>query len=306
MPDYTKILEVCGDPSFGRYAKEELTQHQFTFDAVEVSEHFPFGVKVMYRAYSRDKVIELVKGQHPNYKDVYVSARSVDVTSFPKLEDRPEGMYLLRSLPQLRKEDVSFQDFTKGGRADFDACITGVKNHFGSESTEYKDWLKWENDYIPKDDDVKRFCSEHPEFIKLPLFNELFAAKWNEGMANQRFQEFAVPDDYKSLDEVRATDCVTWSQQKGKKKPRRPVDDHQGCKRRKMTSTRKKSADGNCSSNDGLNCEPSPNEDEEEETPNYFMVEHPSDSEENYSSEDEEVIDDGKGMFLLNLLLNIY
>ena len=55
VPDYSTILSECGDPNLSCYAKGENTQLQFTFVAVDVSNDYPTGVKVNYRAYSSDK-----------------------------------------------------------------------------------------------------------------------------------------------------------------------------------------------------------------------------------------------------------
>ena len=51
LPDYYKILEGCIGVDIGRFAKEEWTQLQFTFERVvtpaELTEH-PLGVKTLY------------------------------------------------------------------------------------------------------------------------------------------------------------------------------------------------------------------------------------------------------------------
>jgi len=61
VPDYNKILGPLVDKNFGRYAKEDYTQLQFTFEAIEPSPMFPLGCRTTYRAYSRDEVIEIVQ-----------------------------------------------------------------------------------------------------------------------------------------------------------------------------------------------------------------------------------------------------
>ena len=61
IPDYTAFLEPFIDGKFGRYAKLEWTQLEFTFEAVEVSEFFPLGVKMTYRPFCQDEVIRIVK-----------------------------------------------------------------------------------------------------------------------------------------------------------------------------------------------------------------------------------------------------
>lgn len=45
--------------SVSRWAKKDLTVHQFHFCMVIKSVHFPLGVRTLYRDYVSDKVIEL-------------------------------------------------------------------------------------------------------------------------------------------------------------------------------------------------------------------------------------------------------
>jgi len=61
VPDYIAFFEPCIDKKLSRLHKEEDTQHQLQFMAVEKSTYFPYGCKTMYRAYCSDKVIELKK-----------------------------------------------------------------------------------------------------------------------------------------------------------------------------------------------------------------------------------------------------
>lgn len=88
VPDYTKILKDCGDKEFTNYAKGKDTQHQFIFEAVDVSEHFPFGVKLTYRAYSQDVVYEIVK-KKSNPVDAYQtpSCPTLDCGSIVTVEE---------------------------------------------------------------------------------------------------------------------------------------------------------------------------------------------------------------------------
>lgn len=39
----------------------------FIFTAVDICEKYPTGVKVNYRPYAKDSVIEIVKGDHKNF-----------------------------------------------------------------------------------------------------------------------------------------------------------------------------------------------------------------------------------------------
>ncbi len=67
IPDYKSMLDEIGDGNFSNYVKKEDAQLQFIFTAIDVCEDYPTGVKVNYRAYSRDKAIEIMKGTHERY-----------------------------------------------------------------------------------------------------------------------------------------------------------------------------------------------------------------------------------------------
>jgi hypothetical protein len=61
VPDYQKVLKGCIDPDFGRVHKMQWTQHQFCFQAVDPSDHFPNGAKFTYRKFSNDRVVVIDK-----------------------------------------------------------------------------------------------------------------------------------------------------------------------------------------------------------------------------------------------------
>ena len=69
-------------------------------------------------------------------------------------------MYLLRKLPDLKREDVEFQAFKPGGRAELDACLASVKAHYGENSIDYAKWMEWENAFAPKDDNVEAYVQQ--------------------------------------------------------------------------------------------------------------------------------------------------
>jgi len=82
VPDYVTVLQDHIDHKFGRYAKQELTQLQFTFEAVGVSDDFPLGVKTTYRAYaSKDDLFEIIADPAAV---LGMRARFVECKSFPE------------------------------------------------------------------------------------------------------------------------------------------------------------------------------------------------------------------------------
>jgi hypothetical protein len=102
IPDYVDYFKDCLDPKFGRYCKEEQTQHQFIFEKVDKDVNFPCGVKTTYRAYSADKVIEIVDDENEELK---VKVRNVQVKTFPTAEANQcdvDGMYIMQNLPDFK------------------------------------------------------------------------------------------------------------------------------------------------------------------------------------------------------------
>jgi len=56
--DYCRYIRGCTDSKIGRFAKQDLTQHQWKFERTPKSTEFPLGCKVQYRAYCNEKVVE--------------------------------------------------------------------------------------------------------------------------------------------------------------------------------------------------------------------------------------------------------
>ena len=61
VPNYQEFFATSIDPHFGRTHKMEWTQHQYRFEAITLSDHFPNGVKFTYRKFSSDKVVLIDK-----------------------------------------------------------------------------------------------------------------------------------------------------------------------------------------------------------------------------------------------------
>ena len=57
IPNYFKFMKGHFD-DIDRWAKRDLTVHQFYFSRVPASVYFPLGVRVLYRDYVSDKVVE--------------------------------------------------------------------------------------------------------------------------------------------------------------------------------------------------------------------------------------------------------
>ena len=63
IPDYTSFFSKCLDPKFQGWAREERTQLQWRFDKppTKDADFFPHGVRIQYRAFSSNEVVEIFK-----------------------------------------------------------------------------------------------------------------------------------------------------------------------------------------------------------------------------------------------------
>lgn len=61
VPDYEGFFAPAYDKDFGHTHKSEFTQHQWRFEAVEVSSLFPCGAKVTYQKYASEQVTIIEK-----------------------------------------------------------------------------------------------------------------------------------------------------------------------------------------------------------------------------------------------------
>ena len=103
VPDYDFHLRPCIDKKFGRYAKEEVTQLQFIFEAVEPNNFFPFGVKSTYRSYCNNKVVEIVEDNH--YPCRFVE-KFTDVFTYPMARRYQKGFCLELQLSAPRVKNL--------------------------------------------------------------------------------------------------------------------------------------------------------------------------------------------------------
>jgi len=109
VPDYQDFFKNSVDPLLERYTKEDLTQHRWSFEAVEKSSEFPFGVKTMYKTYASDKVVEIKKIPKENCMTdlghlTGLEPRTTYSTWYPTsncIENRIgiEGFYILTKVP---------------------------------------------------------------------------------------------------------------------------------------------------------------------------------------------------------------
>ena len=171
LPDYCKILEGCIDVDIGRFAKEEWTQLQFTFERVvtpaELTEH-PLGVKTSYRAYASEEYIEIVEDTDQQSLCGLV-AQLCEVQSYPLPSEKP-----LNFLKNLPSGDFSPAPFIAGSfeltSALCKKMIEQYSTHKPKVAEEWKEWL----DISPKSNSAQDFVTEIGG-IFIPLRDVLFS-----------------------------------------------------------------------------------------------------------------------------------
>lgn len=101
IPDYRKFLEGHHD-SLDRWAKTNLTVHQFHFERVPANAYFPHGVRIRYRDYVSPRVVELQEVDKRKAMTRIGQLTGLDpVTHYSRWFpiDPVEGFSLLRRIP---------------------------------------------------------------------------------------------------------------------------------------------------------------------------------------------------------------
>jgi hypothetical protein len=157
IPDYEAYFAGCFDPKFGVYCKGENTQLQFTFEAVDSCTDFPLGCKITYRAYSKDRVIEIFQEETPEFPGINLKPRCCEVNSFPaeNVEKRiPSGMYILNSLPPSTRQ-IFPCPLVSNSKELLDEVLSDIKATFGKVNPDAViAWEEWAAKVAPASNDV--------------------------------------------------------------------------------------------------------------------------------------------------------
>ena len=164
IPDYKQFYREFLDKSFSTFAKLELTQHVWEFEAVEPSPLFPCGSKVMYKAYLNDRVVVFEKKNKDECLSPVGAATGLEpITLFcpwhpSSYEDpsRPgvEGFYLLKSVPHTDQDSIPPFDFPEDSVQTLRKTQQAVneKYHPLTDAAVRKEWNSWFDRYCPRND----------------------------------------------------------------------------------------------------------------------------------------------------------
>ena len=168
IPDYKLLLENCIDSKLGLMHKEGATQHQWRFQSVVKSIHFPLGVKTTYRAYCSDYVVEFFKkpklqclsiiGQFTGLEPVKTV---VQWYPSPKCNpERPvEGFYILLREPNCEGPRLRPQEFPEGCSQAINSTLSAVKGYFDNVNDKEVcvAWKTWAFLNRPQSDSAEAF-----------------------------------------------------------------------------------------------------------------------------------------------------
>jgi hypothetical protein len=163
----------CADPLIGRFAKEEWTELQFTFERVAACARYEDGVKVTSRAYSQDEVIEIV--DDPLKESISgLIPQLTTVKSFPSERDEPMLMLLKR--PDHNVE-IGVESFIPGSRAQtVECCEKMIRSYEHKNPIVVDAWRTWMDTTTPKTDDAEEHIATNPLYIPFKdiLFNSSY------------------------------------------------------------------------------------------------------------------------------------
>ena len=183
IADFTAFFESSIDPHFAAYCKEEDTQHQFKFDAVEVNTDFPLGVRTMYRAYCSDKVIEFVKkpkeqclspiGQRNGLEPhTLLVSWGPERQSTLTPDKKALGFYILQKIPYCDPgKTILPKEFEKNSLASFAKTVREAKSKFTDRAEIVEAWERWEKKIISGVEDwtAAQYATEKPLLYQVPL-----------------------------------------------------------------------------------------------------------------------------------------
>lgn len=157
VADWVSILESCIDPHLALLFKEDDTQHQLRYEAVQRSVYFPLGVKTCFKAYSSDKVIEFSKlpkeecltdiGQHiglePKTTFNTWQPEPYGVNSCPTRQG-VEGVHLLQCIPHREYGQVEYAEMKESVVQTLKKTLRCIRKKY-NRNYKYEIRLWWEN-----------------------------------------------------------------------------------------------------------------------------------------------------------------
>lgn len=169
VPNYVAFLKNSIDSQLARLHHNTHTQHQWRFQAVVPSAHFPLGCKTLYRAYASKTVIEfVVKPKAQCISDIgqFTGLEPVLLTCpwFPAAHSDPnrpgvEGFYILRDVPHV--ENFQPRAFSPGVSEEIKKTLDEVRKRFDAVDCKgvIDAWTAWKNMWAPVNDSADDYVA---------------------------------------------------------------------------------------------------------------------------------------------------
>ena len=124
-------------------------------------ENFPFGVKSTYRAYSADRIIEIVGSVEDG--NCGIMAQEYQVLDYPD-----DGFHILTSLPPPDLI-IPAAKFAPGARAIIETVIRKMIARY--------EWVAFGRDLFPPTDEIADYLLRlNVAYIDVPLYKQLFSS----------------------------------------------------------------------------------------------------------------------------------
>jgi hypothetical protein len=233
VPDYVALFKDCIDSGVGRFAKEEWAQLQFIFEAVDISDEYPIGVKSTYRSYTQDSYIEIVETDDPELSVSGLNPQECLVRARPLAGEAP-----LNILKRLPSSNICPAPFIAGSRQLLESVANRMICHYTKNRLAVaEEWDMWVNEFAPQSDNVQdyltRACGVVPaashgeQFILspaseiglyVPFRNQLFGAsdmsECDVGPRLRGIRGQYQPVASRGMRVVESTTCVLHSEHK--------------------------------------------------------------------------------------------
>jgi len=181
VPDYQNWMKAYIDPALSRCDKLEWTALQWIFENIGDCTHgcncencklYPTGVKVNYRKFASDEVI-LVSEDSTTALGFDHKKCKVQTHPTPEKEGDPDGMFILRSLPDGTREFLP-QPFIEGSRKHLETLVRRLTSEFGSLPCVRYEWEHWRDHVAPLTDNANDYCNSFP--LHIPFWEQMFSA----------------------------------------------------------------------------------------------------------------------------------
>lgn len=171
IPDYKEFYRGFMDKAFSTFAKLELTQHVWEFEAVVHSILFPCGSKVMYKAYLNDRVVVFEKKNKDECLSQIGAATGLEPLTLycpwhPSTYDDPnrpgvEGFYLLKSVPHTDDSTLPPFEFPEFSVQTLRRTQQAVNTFYDpiSDKSIRSEWNSWFDRYCPRSDSAADYVT---------------------------------------------------------------------------------------------------------------------------------------------------